>query len=151
EFSTRGWHCEVICVVNGCSDSTPVIARTVFSDQGCAHPFSPSFTTRVVEIVAPGKLNAWNQFVHSISARSAPCLMMMDADISFTRADTLSRMVQELKHDSAANVSVDTPRKDIEFKRGRSLGDWLSMRMANLTGAASGQLCGQLYCIRAPI
>jgi glycosyltransferase involved in cell wall biosynthesis len=151
EFARRDWRCEIVCVVNGCSDSTPVIARSVFSDQSRAHPFSASFTSRVEEIAAAGKLNAWNQFVHSLSARSAEFLIMMDADITLNGPETLWRMVQELERDAAASVTVDTPRKHVEFNRRGSPADWLSLRMTNLTGAAPAQLCGQLYCIRSEI
>jgi hypothetical protein len=46
---------------------------------------------------------------------------------------------------------VDRPRKHTAFKKHRTPADWMSLGMASLTSAASGQLCGQLYCIRSEI
>ena len=51
----------------------------------------------------------------------------------------------------AVAVAVDVPCKDVSFKKGKSLSDHLSVNMARMTTAADGQLCGQLYCIRAEI
>src|SRR5207302_9185661 len=94
---------------------------------------------------------AWTQFVHRLSAASASRLMMMDADISLHRTKTLWRMIAALENDAQATVSVDRPRKHVAFKKRRSPADWLPLAMANLTSAATGQLCGQLYCIRSEV
>src|SRR6267378_951369 len=44
EFALRGWTCEVVTVVNGCSDATPQIAEQIFSAQRVAHPFRDAFS-----------------------------------------------------------------------------------------------------------
>jgi glycosyltransferase involved in cell wall biosynthesis len=151
EFGGRGWSCEIVCVVNGCTDGTPQIAEQVFSAHRASHPFGEAFTCRVANIKEPGKLNAWNHFVHSFSSPYASMLIMMDADISLHLADTLWRMIVALEKDPTAAISVDQPRKHVSLKKNRSPVDWFSIAMAGLTSAASGQLCGQLYCIRAGI
>src|SRR5882762_6115317 len=81
ELSKRDRVCEVICVVNGCTDRTPDIARRVFHVQTQGHPDRAAFTCRVINLTERGKLNAWNQFVHLFSAKGARLLIMMDADI----------------------------------------------------------------------
>jgi glycosyltransferase involved in cell wall biosynthesis len=151
EFAARGWICEIVCVVNGCSDATPEIAEELFARQRGRHPFREAFVCRVANIKEPGKLNAWNHFVHAISPANASILIMMDADIALHRADTLWRMINALEQDSAAAVSVDQPRKHTELKQRRNPADWVSLAMGKLTNAAAAQLCGQLYCIRAEV
>ena len=150
EFARRGWNCEVICVVNGCTDATPQVAESVFARQRESHPFRSAFRACVAEIKERGKMNAWNRFVHDISAPGCSALMMMDADISLLQPDTIWRMLDTLENDSSASVVVDRPVKDIAGQKSRSPLGLLSLAMANLTSAASAQLCGQLYCIQAP-
>src|SRR5215468_2918112 len=74
----RGSRCEVICVTNGCTDRTPAVAEDVFADRRRNHSFAQSFSCRVAIIPQRGKVNAWNQFVHELSARGAKFLFMMD-------------------------------------------------------------------------
>src|SRR5262245_17696154 len=66
EISKRGTVCEVICVTNGCTDRTAAVAERFLQEQNRKHPSAGSFTCRVVNILERGKLNAWNQFVHSL-------------------------------------------------------------------------------------
>ena len=47
ELSRHGRTCEVICVVNGCSDDTPVVANRVLEMQSRMHPYDHAFTARV--------------------------------------------------------------------------------------------------------
>jgi hypothetical protein len=98
-----------------------------------------------------GKINAWNEFVHSLSPPTAEVLFMMDADIGLPRKDTLWHMLQALENDPGARIAVDRPRKDIEFKSRKSPRDYISLAMSSMTKSAPGQLCGQLYAIRADI
>lgn len=142
-------HCEILCVANGCTDATCRIAEQVFSQQNRTHPAAEAFTTSVVNLSERGKVNAWNQYVHSLSARGAQFLVFMDADIVFRQTDTLWNMLQVLETDPRANIAVDRPRKDIEFKTNKSWRDRLSLAAAQMTGAAEAQLCAQLYAIRA--
>ena len=150
-LARRGCGAEIICVVNGCTDQTPQIAGNIFSEQMEAHPWRQAFTCRVANLRERGKLNAWNQYVHALSSKEAASLIMMDADISIHRRDTLWNMILALENDSQASVTTDRPCKDIEFKARRAPMDRVSMAMSSLTTAASGQLCGQLYCIRAAV
>ena len=151
EFGKRGLLCEVVCVVNGCSDRTPEVASKTLAAQEMTHPYAHAFKWRVTDLKARGKLNAWNEYVHSIADRNAEILIMMDADIQIYKPHTLWNMVRALDEDPSANVSTDKPRKDILHKRRKSPSDRLSLAMSRLTGAGQGQLCGQLYAIRSKI
>jgi glycosyltransferase involved in cell wall biosynthesis len=149
ELRRRGCRAEVLCVANGCSDHTPQVAQEVFDRQMREHPHAAAFVARPVSLLARGKVNAWNQFVHTLSARSAEYLFMMDADILIHRPETLWNMLAALEQDPRANVAVDRPCKDILFKEHKTWRERLSLAAARMTSAASAQLCGQLYCIRA--
>jgi hypothetical protein len=151
ELSQRGVQCEINCVVNGCTDRTPVVAAEIFEHQRRYHPFAGGFSCAVANLKERGKVNAWNQFVHSFSAREARFLFMMDADILIHQKETLWHMLRTLEEDPRANVSVDIPRKDIFFKSRKSLLEHLSVGTSRVTLSAPAQLCGQLYCVRAEI
>jgi hypothetical protein len=151
ELSKRGLRCEVICVANGCTDRTAAVAAACFQHQKERHPFSDSIFGRVANLTERGKTNAWNQFVHSLSAKDSQFLFLMDADILIHKHDTLLNMLACLEHDTSAKVSVDRPRKDVAFKRRKSVWDHLSLMAAETTLSAQAQLCGQLYCIRAEV
>jgi hypothetical protein len=151
EAARRNLRCEIVCVGNGCTDRTPEIAKEVFEKQSSSHPVAPVFSFRVVNLAERGKLNAWNQYVHSISARDARFLFMMDADILIHRKETLWNMLVALETDSHASVSVDRPQKDIQFKRQKNWREQLSVGAAQMTAAAEAQLCAQLYCIRSEV
>ena len=151
ELSRRNLRCEVVCVTNGCTDRTASIARGEFATQRQTHPYAPSFATRVVEIAQRGKVNAWNRFVHEVSAPGAQHLVMMDADILIHRRETIWNMVVTLERDQQAAVAVDRPCKDILFKQRRSWRDWFSLAVSQITLFSAAQLCAQLYCMRASI
>ena len=146
----HGW-CEIVCVTNGCTDRTPMIAKEFFAEQQRRHRFAPAFVTRVVEISQRGKVNAWNSFVHELSARPARYLVMMDSDILIHLRGTLWNMVSALEHDRTASVSVDRPCKDVLFKPERSWREWFSLAVSQITLSSSAQLCAQLYCMRAGV
>jgi glycosyltransferase involved in cell wall biosynthesis len=149
ELHQRGRACEVVCVANGCTDRTPEIAARLFQDLASQHPHRECLALRVVNIVERGKVNAWNQYVHQLSARSASILFMMDADIIIHGRETMANMLATLEADPEAAVAVDLPRKDIAHKKRKSLAERLSLGASRMTLAAEGQLCGQLYSIRA--
>ena len=151
DLERRGSKAEIVCVLNGCTDRSAEIADQIFAMRQREHPQRAAVRGRVENISQRGKFNAWNQYVHTISARSARYLFMMDADIVIHPPDTLRNMLLTLEQDSEAAVAVDVPCKDVSFKKGKSLSDHLSVNMARMTAAAEGQLCGQLYCIRAEI
>ena len=145
----RGLKAEILCVLNGCTDRTAAVAAEIFERAKREHPNCAAFVGRVVNLAERGKINAWNQYVHTLSAREARYLFMMDADIIIHPPDTLWNMLETLETDAEASVAVDVPCKDIAFKKATSWSDRLSLGMSHLTSAADGQLCGQLYGIRA--
>jgi hypothetical protein len=151
ELGRRGLRCEVLCVANGCTDRTAALAEQMFQKLALEHPYAGAFAWRVVNLRERGKVNAWNRFVHSFSAREARVLIMMDADILLAPAQTLWNMLQTLESDSQAHVAVDRPSKNILAKPRKSLNDRFSLAASNMTLAADGQLCGQLYCVRSEI
>lgn len=150
-LAQRGLRAEIICVLNGCTDHTADVATRIFTEAAREHPHRAAFSGRVESLAQRGKINAWNQYVHSISERAARYLFMMDADIVIHPPDTLLNMLATLEQDAHATVAVDLPCKDIALKPGKRLSDRLSLDMSRMTSAADGQLCGQLYCIRAGI
>jgi hypothetical protein len=149
ELHRRNLRCEILCLANGCTDRTAEVAGEMFSEQAGAHPHAAAFSGRAVNLVQRGKINAWNQFVHSFSAREAGYLILMDADIIIYNPDTLWNMLLTLETHTEARISVDVPRKSIEFKSTRSFGERMSLAMSRLTRSSSAQLCAQLYCIRS--
>lgn len=151
ELARRGLRCELICIPNGCTDRTAEIAEEVFSQQKRVHPEADTFDCRVVATSERGKINAWNSFVHSLSAPDAQFLFLMDSDILIHNRETLWSMLATLENHPEASVSVDCPCKDIESKHRRSLLERASLAASHLTQAGQAQLCAQLYCIRSQI
>lgn len=151
ELARRGQRCEIICVVNGCTDRTPEVVGEIFERQRREHPDAAGFSCQVIKVVERGKINAWNRFVHAFSARDAKYLFLMDADIWIHPRATLWNMVNTLEKNRDASISVDLPRKDISFKKRKTLWERISLGTSQMTGSASAQLCGQLYCIRSEV
>jgi glycosyltransferase involved in cell wall biosynthesis len=151
ELGKRNFSCEIICMINGCTDRTPEIAAQIFSEQSIKHPYCQCFSGRVENLSEQGKQNAWNQFVHRCSSRDAQYLIIMDADIVIHRTEALWNMIVTLENDHEISVTATMPCKDIAFKRRRAVNERLSLAMSQMTRAAEGQLCAQLYCIRTAI
>jgi glycosyltransferase involved in cell wall biosynthesis len=151
ELAKRGGRCEILCVTNGCTDRTPEVVAEIFARKCREHPDAANITCRVMNVSERGKINSWNRFVHSFSAREAKYLFLMDADILIHPRESLWNMVNTLEKNHEASVSVDLPRKDISFKKRKTLWERVSLGASQMTGSASAQLCGQLYCIRAEI
>ena len=149
-LAMSGLRAEIILVLNGCTDRTAAVARQTFAQLCVETPGNP-LSWRVLDIPQQGKLNAWNQFVHSASAPEAEVLFMMDADIQIHLADTLWNMLQTLERDADASVAVDQPCKHLAFTSRKGLRERLSLGSAEMTQAAPAQLCGQLYAIRAKV
>lgn len=148
-LARRKLRCEIICVANGCTDRTAEVAGEVMERLAERHPDRGALQCRVANLTERGKVNAWNQFVHRLSATGSRFLFMMDADIRIHRRESLRSMLTVLETDPESQIAVDVPRKDISFKARRSLNERLSMAASRMTSRAEGQLCGQLYCIRA--
>jgi glycosyltransferase involved in cell wall biosynthesis len=151
ELGRRGLRAEVVCVANGCTDGTARVAERVFEAQADRHLWREWFCCRVASLAERGKLNAWNQFVHALSAREARYLLLMDADIVIHREETLWTMLSVLEEDAQASVAVDRPCKHLRFKARKSIREQMSLAASDMTSAAPAQLCAQLYCIRAEV
>jgi hypothetical protein len=150
-LAERGQACEILCVANGCTDHTAEVATRTLNELVAAHPARESIRPWVAELSERGKLNAWNQFAHSLSARSARVLFLMDADIQLHKRETLASMLELLEQHPEVHIGVDLPRKHLDFKQRKSLREKLSLAASRLTTTTPGQLCAQLYCIRAAV
>lgn len=151
DLPRRNQAVELIVVANGCTDRTAETAERALQRYRESHPARDMLESRVENLSARGKNNAWNQYVHRLSKREAGLLVMMDADILFHRQGTLASLVRTLEEDAEAHVAVDRPCKDVLFKSRKTWRDRLSLAAARTTQEAEGQLCGQLYCIRSQI
>lgn len=143
-----GMEFEIVCVPNGCSDSTAEEARSSFEALP-DHLRAAGLRCRVCEIEQPGKVNAWNRYIHELSDPAADYIFMLDADIRINTPDTLLKMLEALLENPRAYASTDTPIKHIAFKKKKNIADRISLAIAGTTQAAPGQLSGQLYCARA--
>ncbi len=151
ELDRRGERAEIWCVANACTDDTASVAARLFQTQSASHPHTEAFLASAVSIATPGKINAWNLFVHEISHHETRCLILMDADIRLGEATTLWNLVRGLEEDGEAHVTVGDPVKDIALKPSPTLRERLSLATSRLTQSSSAQLTGQLYCIRADV
>jgi Glycosyl transferase family 2 len=151
ELNRRDWKCKIFCLANGCTDRTVEVATQVFERQMEEHPHQAAFRACAVELPERGKINAWNQFVHSLSPKEARYLFLMDSDILIHRRETLWNMLRALEADPQAHIAVDRPCKHLLFKSRKTMWDRISLAASRMTTSAEAQLCGQLYCIRAEI
>lgn len=151
ELSRRGQRAEIWCVANGCTDDTAAVAERIFRTQSATHPYRDAFAGHAVSVTTPGKVNAWNLFVHEISSRDARSLILMDGDILIGHLTTLWNLHEALDLDAEASVTVGRPVKDIALKRRPTIVERLSLATSRLTAESGPQLTGQLYCIRASV
>jgi glycosyltransferase involved in cell wall biosynthesis len=149
ELAQRRQVCEIVCLANGCTDATAEVAARIFYEQARGNGWSSAFAARVENLREPGKLKAWNHFVHSTSARETRFIFFMDADIRIHRRETLWNMLSGLERLPEALLSTDRPRKDISFKRANSFAARASLATSRITASAPAQVCAQLYCLRA--
>lgn len=151
ELDRRGLRAEIWCVANACTDDTAAVATRLFRAQSAGHPHAGAFVARAVAVTTPGKMNAWNVFVHELTHADSKCLLLLDADIRLGEPATLWNLVRGLEEHPEAHVTVGTPLKDIGLKPATSFRERLSLATSRLTQSPGGQLTGQLYCIRAEI
>ncbi|HKB56968.1 MAG TPA: glycosyltransferase family A protein [Lacunisphaera sp.] len=149
ELERRSLQAEIFCLANGCTDATAAVAARIFWEQSARHPHHRAFSGRALTLPEAGKINAWNQFVHQISAPETHYLILMDADILFGHVTTLWNLCQKLEQQPCAQVAVGDPVKDLALKNKPSLPERLSLATSRMTQGAAAQLTGQLYCIRA--
>ncbi len=146
---TSGFQIQIVCVPNGCTDNTAQAARGSMLAAAEKLNFSEGVSWQVHSLTTPGKTNAWNVFVHELADPQADVIFLIDADIQIFMPDTLRNMIQKLYAHPEAFICTDLPMKHIVFKQHYSLLDQISMHSARINQSASGQLCGQLYCVRA--
>lgn len=151
ELAARRQRCEIFCLANGCTDGTVAVTRDFFHRMERTHPHAAAFTTRVADIPEPGRNNAWNRFVHELSAPETRFIYLMDADIIFHHPDTILNLFTTLEWNWHARVASGRQHKDIEFKPRKSLRDRISLATSDMTGTIEGRFSGQLYCMRAAI
>ncbi|MBV8742951.1 MAG: glycosyltransferase [Sinobacteraceae bacterium] len=147
--STRGCRWEVIVVPNGCSDQTAAVSRRVL--QQLTAGSAVQISARVEELAEAGKSNAWNRYVHELSDPAAELIVMLDADIEFVQAQTLSNTIQVLLSEPGALAAVDLPLKDAWKKRRRTLVERLSIAGSQQAMAGPAALSGQFFSARARI
>jgi glycosyltransferase involved in cell wall biosynthesis len=150
-LAARNERCEVICLANGCTDRTVPVAAEIFARMEREHPARRGLLARVADIPTPGRNNAWNRFVHEISARETRFICLMDADIVFNRRDTLQLVLTELERNPRLGGASDWPVKNIADKAQPSWRERLSLATSDMTGTIAGRLNGMLYCLRADI
>jgi glycosyltransferase involved in cell wall biosynthesis len=143
--------CEIICAANGCNDDTVGVTARFFERQEQEHPYAEQMVLRAADIREQGRFNAYNVFVHELSASEAEVLFLMDADILFNNHDTLWNMYQALISDAKACICTDLPIKDITFKQRKSLKDYVSLATSRLNSTSKELMTGQLHAIKAPI
>ncbi|HYC69611.1 MAG TPA: glycosyltransferase family A protein [Opitutaceae bacterium] len=149
ELERRGERAEIWVVANACTDDTVGAAQRVFRAEAASHPHRRAFTAAAIGIATPGKINAWNVFVHELSSPRARWLVLMDADIRLGHTTTLWNLTRGLAGHPVAQVAVGDPVKDLALKAAPTLRERLSLATSRLTRDSGPQLTGQLYCIRA--
>lgn len=146
DLPDTGW--EIIVVPNGCSDNTAECARralaTLVADTG-----RTDIAWKVHELIEAGKSNAWNHYVHEYASPHAELIVMIDADIEFGEAETISNSVRALLADPHAVVAVDLPLKDAVRKPGKTLIERLSLAASKAGSGGAPAIAGSFYCARA--
>lgn len=143
--------CEIVCLANGCNDATASVAARTLTRSIGENDLESIVDFRVVEIEVKGKTNSLNEFYHNYSSEKSKYLFLSDADIVIDNENTLLEMMASLEMNEEAFVSVDRPIKDIQRKAKKTVFDRISLAASGVTASASGQLSGQLYCIRSEI
>lgn len=149
ELERRGERAEIWVVANACTDDTVGAAQRVFRAEAAQHPHRRGFTAAAISVATPGKINAWNMFVHDLSSPRARWLVLMDADIRLGHVTTLWHLCEALADNPYAQVAVGDPVKDLALKASPTLRERLSLATSRLTRDSGPQLTGQLYAIRA--
>jgi glycosyltransferase involved in cell wall biosynthesis len=142
---------EIVCLANGCTDQTVRVAQDAFSRMRQEFLDRRGMSSRVADIPEAGRNNAWNKFVHEISAPETQYLCLMDADIIFNHVDTLELVVDELERNLHLGGASDCPRKNIAGKARLSHRERLSLAASDMTETIEGRLNGMLYCLRAEV
>ncbi len=151
ELAAQGRSCEIVCLANGCTDGTVAVTREIFAEVVRTHPHADGIRAWVADIPEPGRNNAWNRFMHELSAAEAKYLCVMDADILFDQPHTIRRVYQELESNSQLGGASDWPVKNIGRNGKATFREKMSAATSEMTGTIKGRLNGMLYMLRAEV
>ena len=119
------------------------ILRTIRASSGAVVP--------VAEIKERGKANAWNVFVHRLSAPEARFLFLMDADIGFRAGNPLEHAYRPRGKSRRVHCHRPALQKHLLQTKTSPCSNGFRCWHPQMTQAGEAQLCGQLYCIRSEI
>ena len=143
-------HVELVCVPNGCSDSTAVVAEQALRELTESHPARDRLSWSVHPVAEPGKVNAWNRFIHDFMDPASEYVTLADADVDIHEKRTLANLVKLLDSDPAVVISTTLPHKHVEFKERKSVLEKITLDISRANQASRRHsLCGQLYTGRA--
>jgi glycosyltransferase involved in cell wall biosynthesis len=148
DFSNVEW--EIIVVPNGCNDGTATVAHRILADM-TDQSGKKNITFAVHELKEPGKSNAWNHYIHEFSDQHADLILMIDADIEFGEAETISNTVKALWQNPHAMVAVDLPLKDVIKKPKKTLVEWISATASSSLTATFPSIAGSFFCARGNV
>jgi len=138
---------EVVVVPNGCTDKTAAVAQEAVEQlKPVSQEDAGFFAARVCEIKEPGKENAWNNFVDTLSSPDADILVFTDADINLADDRVLYNLINTLLNNEGSVVAGGNPTKHIENKEQKSAKDRLSIGATSLRKGMKGIFAGCLYC-----
>jgi hypothetical protein len=143
-----GWAWEIVVVPNGCTDDTAGVSHRVLAEL-VTGVNRREISWRVCELEESGKSNAWNRFVHELSAPGAAVMVLLDADIEFGEPTTLANTIAALAADPRAVAAVDLPLKDATKKPRKSILERISVRASGDMTQRAPELCGQFFAARA--
>lgn len=136
----------VTLLANGCTDDTVAVAREALA----ALPAEVAARIDVLDLAQGGKSRTVHHFIHAVSRPEAAILGFMDADIRLPEADTLARMVAQMRARPELHVFTSRPVKDVTYYK-------LDAGLIAKVIAAGGDgltnfrksICGQLFMMRS--
>lgn len=141
---------EFVVVPNGCKDRTAEAAREAIAKELAAVSNS-KVSARVEELAQAGKSNAWNEFVHRLSAKDADLVLMLDSDIAFNHEHCFRMLLEKIMGTPEAWCVVGRPLKDIAFKKDKSLLERVSLLTSSGTSGGPATIAGSMYLIRGEV
>lgn len=147
-FDVPGVDLRVLVLANGCRDATVAVARRALENM----PADRAARIEIFDLEQGGKSRTVHRYIHEFSRKEADLLGFMDGDIRLPQAETLARMVQEMRKRPDLLAFTSRPEKDVVYDR-KPVGF-----MARVIASGGGGLtdfrksiCGQLFILRAGI